>query len=260
MQSFERVIVTTTTFYEDPSGNDKVRFDLACELVRLAIGNGHIVVIVDGSPACDVGEKLKNIGAHVFTQSEKGMGAARRQVWIEAGKLVTPDIAAILWTEEKPDIIRSLAKMVPHIREQNAQAVIPSRSLASWETYPDLQRGSEQIANLVYNKLFPSSGVCWDPMFGPVCFHPDALAHFTGINPTTLGLPDTYVQHYAPVYMRYLGLKVDSIEVDFIYPPGQRDEEEREKIAEMSAKRLWQMTQLITAYFAIYESFDNVPP
>lgn len=250
-----KAIITTTTFYSDIAGKDKVRFDLACELVELARENGHILVVVDGSPVPDVAQKLKKAGAHVFPQSEKGMGASRRQVWIESNKLVTPDVAAIVWTEEKPDIIRSVKKMIDHMYKRNSQAVIPSRSMGSWNTYPVFQQESEQIANYVYNELFPNIDGLLDPMFGPVCFCPSEMTYFTDFKPAAWGLSDTYLQHYIPPFMRSKGRKVTSLEVDFVYPPQQRAEEENERNAEMVEKRLWQLKQLIAAYFTMRKRF-----
>lgn len=252
----EKVIVTTTTFYKNPGpgGKDKVRFDLVCNLVRLAVDDSHIVVIVDDSPDPQVKRELERFGACVVPQSEKGMGPGRRQVWREARLLVSPDVSAILWTEpEKPDIIRSIGSMVSRMREQNAHAAIPSRSLESWKTYPSFQRETEQIAGLVYNYLYPSGTTPFDPMFGPVCFLPSELPYFTEFKPEEFGLPDTYVQHYAPILMRSRGRRVISVEVVFIYPPVQRDEEETTKATEMIEKRFWQARQLIAAYFTLHQ-------
>ncbi len=259
MQLANKVVLTTTTFYKDPGGKDKVRFELVCELTELARSAGHTVVIADGSPVPDVRERLVRAGALVFPRSRVGMGAMRRQVWTEAGNFITSDIAAILWTEEKPDIVRSIGKMVACIRERNAQVAVISRSQASWETYPGFQRRSEEAANLVYNNLFPNGDELSDPMFGPVCFLPSELIHFAVMNPTAWNLPDTYLQHYVPVFMRSRGHEVISCEVNFVYPPKQRAEEETVKIEEMVEKRLSQMRQLVAAYFAIHQRLGPVP-
>lgn len=259
-QSKVKVIVTTTTFYKNPEGRDEVRFRLACELVKLARDDGHSVVIVDGSPTKEVSEELRELGARVVLQSEKGMGPGRRQVWREAQLLVSPDVSAILWTEpEKPDIVRSIKRMVSCMYEQNAHAAIPSRSLRSWETYPSFQRESEQKAGSVYNDFFPSrTDLPFDPMFGPVCFLPSELPYFTRNYCVQWGLPDTYVQHYAPIFMRLRGCKVVPVSVDFVYPPGQKAEEEgTTRAAEMVEKRLWQLEQLVAAYSTLNKHFGN---
>lgn len=84
--SRSKVIVTTTTLYPDFTGNDKVRFDLICQLCEEAKKRDYAIVIADGS--CDeVKDAFVNRGAHVIAQ-EKGMGPGRRQVWKEAAKLV----------------------------------------------------------------------------------------------------------------------------------------------------------------------------
>lgn len=257
MPSEGRVIVTTTTFYGDPDGKDKVRVNLACELVELAGQNGHIVAIVDGSPVSSAKERLEKRGAHVVLQSEKGMGPARRQVWKYAQNFVTSDVAGILWTEpEKPDIVRSIGALVSCMNEQGAHVVIPARDAGSWETYPAFQRQSEQTANLVYNKLFAGSGAPFDPMFGPVCFRPRVLPLFAEFYPADWGLPDTYVQHFAPVSLRPRGFKVVSKSVDFVYPPAQRAEEETALAPEMMGKRLWQLKDLVAAYFIMQKRFN----
>lgn len=259
MQPHGQVIVTTTTFYKDPDSKDKVRFGLACELVELAKNDGHIVVIVDGSPGAKVRKELKKRGAHVALQLEEGMGSARRQVWNEAKNFVSADTAAIIWTEEKPDIVFSIANMVACMREQDARIVIPSRSRESWETYPVFQRESEQVANLVYNNLFSSPDEPFDPMFGPVCFRPDELPLFVGFNPAEWGVPDTYVQFYAPILLFLRRLRVASVRVDFNYPLEQRVEEKTDRAMEIIEKRLMQLKQLVTSFFIMHKrsGFDH---
>jgi len=252
----DRVIVTTTTFYKDPRGKDKVRFELACELAKKAFKAGHIVVIVDGSPDLGVEGALVDQGAHVFKQIEPGMGPSRRQVWQEAGKFVDSNIAGILWTEpEKPDVIRSVPKMLSAMKKLNALVVILRRTEKTWETYPGFQRRTESIANLVYNNLFSNPNYQFDPMSGPVLIQPDALSRFVEFIPANWGLPDTYVQHYVPVLMRLRDLNVVSVDVDFVYPLAQKAEEEAGLSLEMQKKRLWQLEQLVEAYFTMRRLF-----
>jgi len=246
------VIVTTTTFYTDPMGKDRVRFDLARELTQRSVAEGYSIVIVDASPERTVAERLASDGALVFAQLEKGMGAGRRQVWRHANVLIRPDTQGSLWTEpEKPDIVRFIPAMISRMKEKKAKVIIPTRSTASWETYPGFQRASEQIANRVYNNLFQPEQLL-DPMHGPVLFTLDALPAFIDFNPAAYGLPDTYVQHYVPPwYMRREGWKIAALEVDFVYPPQQKAEEETTQLGLMMEKRLDQLGKLVDAYFTI---------
>lgn len=246
-----QVILTTTTFYRDPFGNDEIRFDLAKELVELAKQANHEIVIVDGSPNDEVAKILQGLGAIVTKQEKGGMGASRRQAWEKAREYLKSNSSGTLWTEpEKPDIVRFIPEMASHIQEENAAVLIPSRSTKSWETYPAFQRESEPIANFTYNKLFPNKNPL-DPMFGPVLFRPNQIDFMIGFRPEAWGLPDTYVQHYLPPFIRARKQKVASLIVDFQYPPAQKAEEEGPKAGEMFAKRLAQLGELIKSYWII---------
>lgn len=251
-----KTVVTMTTWCDDPQNRDKTRFGLACELTRRAIQDGHIVVIADGSKNDYVPTELEKIGANVLLQSGESMGEERRRLWKRAQEFVTSDVAAILWTEEKPDLISYIPAMVTRMKEQDAAVLIPSRSDDSWDSYPKFQQETERTANSVYNYLFPGEdGEQLDPMFGPVCFSPETLHYCYDFDPISYGLPDTYIQHFVPVFMKSQGHKVTSINVEYRYPPEQKTEEESTKLKEMVEKRGWQLRQLVDAHLTMHQKF-----
>lgn len=250
------VVVVTTTFYKSM---EELRFRLACDMVKAAVAAGHKVVIVDASPIFHIAETLRGLGATVFPQLHKGMGPGRREAFFHAHEVAMKEsIDFIMWTEpEKVDIIRWVEKMIDGL--ENAEIVIPTRSEKAWQSWPSFQKQSEGAANSVYNEVFGTTG--FDPMFGPVIFDRSLCQEFAfcycdpeifGRDATGASLvPDTYIQHYAPVLASLDRVRVCSVEVDMIYPPEQKVEEEGAANEAMLEKRKMQLGTLTTAYRAI---------
>lgn len=251
------VIVVTTTFYKS---TDELRFRLACDMVGAAVADGHKVVIVDGSPIPQVAETLRGLGAQVFPQLHKGMGPGRREAFFHSYEIAIQDkIEVILWTEpEKVDLVRWIGKITQPINNRHAPIVIPKRSEKAWETWPAFQRQSEQRANRVYKESF-NFDEDLDPMFGPVAFHISRAVDFMMCHMGNAGdeIPDTYIQHYAPLIAHHTGSHIASVEIDMVYPPEQRAEEEGSANEAMLAKRKIQLETLTTAYRAIAKSLKK---
>jgi hypothetical protein len=266
LKKHKSTVIATTTFYKSTS---ELRFELACQFVTEAKTAGYPVVIVDGSPIKEVAGRLRELGAIVFPQLHKGMGPSRREVFFHAEQVAVGGFESsfdvfdyyrsILWTEiEKVDIIRSIPQLVFPIENRQADIAIAQRSKKSWGSWPEFQQRSEQQANAIYNEVFGTEN--FDPMFGPVAFSIEMAKYFVlRLNqefgkrhmPTRALVQDTYVQHYAPIVAKFAGERVRSVEIDMIYPPAQRVEEEGLLDDEMRKKRIWQMETLTEAYRAI---------
>ena len=233
---------------------EELRFRLACELVQKARAAGQVVVIVDGSPnPGNIRARLSELGALVFPQLHQGIGPSRREAFFHATEVARAKGADIvLWTEpEKVDLIRSVPQIVAPIEQGEADIVIPRRSAASWETWPSFQRETEEEANRRYNEIVGTDD--HDPMFGPVAFTVNYADYFV-LSDRVPEVPDTYIQHYAPIIAASdAAAVVKSVEVDMTYPPEQRAEEEGSLSDEMKKKRLWQRDTLVAAYEKVFQ-------
>lgn len=249
-----KTVIVTTTFYKSV---DELRFRLACDMVKAAVADDHIVVVVDGSPIPEVAETLKSLGANVFPQLHNGMGAGRREAFFHAVEIGEKEgVYHFLWTEpEKVDLIRFVGTIMLCLDETGAMIVIPKRSEIAWSSWPTFQRESEEKANEVYNEVFGSEG--FDPMFGPVAFHIHASVVFIRAYcpPTAYEnmVPDTYIQHYAPILLAGVDREVTIayVTIDMQYPSEQRAEEEGSANKAILEKRKMQLETLTNAYRAL---------
>ena len=246
-----KVVIATTTFYKERS----LRFELACETIRKAREAGYEIVVVEGSKDDpSIAETFSKLGAHVYPETLPGMGPSRRLAFFYAYHLIRMSLnlklmEVIIWMEpEKVNFVRHILLMLEKLRETDCDIAIMKRSEASWQTYPDFQRKSEQLTNTAYEEHTGRIG--YDPMSGPVAFviskmkiQPELLLFF---NPKMYDLPDTYIQHYLPLFVSED--RVISVEVDFLYPLEQKREEERTENETIRKKRQWQMETLIEAY------------
>lgn len=222
-------------------------------MVSEAIRAGHKVVIVDGSPIPEIASTFRTLGAEVYPQLHKGMGPSRREVFFHATEVAWREkIEYILWTEpEKVDLIRSIPQIIAGLH--GADIVIVGRVEKSWGTWPAFQVESEKAANAVYNEACGVEG--FDPMHGPVAFTLVAAKNFIDCRGDGGDVPDTYIQHYAPIKARSRGLGVGSVKIDITYPPEQRAEEEGAQNEAMIDKRRWQLETLTKAYRTLANTY-----
>lgn len=244
------VVIGTTTFYQ--SIHD-LRFFFTLLTVTLARGNGYVTIVVDNSPDPNVALCLRQAGAFVFEQERAGMGSSRRQVILTCEFYSAERLGAepiILWLEpEKYDLIRFIPEIVKPITEGKAKIVYPSRTDASWATYPEYQIISEKAANAVYEQV---TGRKIDVMFGPVAFSPSEVKWFFTYEAEKFGLSDRWDSHHIPPMQAIAsGVKVETVPVDFIYPPEQKRIEENDEA--MRAKREQQLSELSEAYRRVGE-------
>lgn len=238
------VTLLTTTFYQP----GELRLELACELISLACADGHNVFIVDGS-SDEVSTRLVDAGANVFRQKGRGMLASRQEVfahaaeyWMWRSEPPNPNHLIGFWTEEKPDLVRSIPEIIKPIVDGNADISIPFRDESVWASYPWFQATTEQTANRIY---WRETGLRADPMFGPVAFNLSLAGRFAECDPEIeFGVSGSYLQHAAVLKLHANGARVASPVVDFIYPPRQKAEEEGEKAEAMFRKRIAQLHEL----------------
>jgi hypothetical protein len=268
----ERVVVTTGTFYpawyagetNDPVNDvDKVRGDLALELLSSAKNANYQIVVIDGGSSKDFLNALKDKNIPYTEQSTKGMSPGRQQGFKIASDLKNAE--AIVWVEpEKVSFVRDcLMKSVEPVLNGEADLVVPARDEEAWSTYPDYQRKSEQRANQHWNAVL-HAGINvpeihnYDSFFGPRVFrnHPKVLEHFLheANLQDTRKMKDTFEKVINP--KRYSdatffpvatalrdGLRVQSVTVPYKHPNEQvRTESDS---PEFAAKRLNQRRGIV---------------
>lgn len=247
------VTLTMTSFYREVS-------ELRCQLTAETVQNAftkykYPTVIVDGSPNPAVTRYLSHrLGAIVFAQQKPGMIASRREVFGHAKEFILAsvirkeDTEIILWTEEKPDLIRSIPFLIAPLVAGEADIVIAKRTPEALATWPLFQQESETRANAAYRE---ATGIDHDPMFGPVAFTLEVVDFFINCHPERYGVSPFaagYIQHFAALEALAAGKKVVSVTVDCRYPPQQREEEETILNDAMREKRQRQMEELSEGY------------
>ncbi len=248
------IIIATTTFYKEES---ELRFQLTLEMIRKAKQCGYKVIIVDASQNLPISEKMKEAGAYVFFQNTTTMGASRREAFFHAAEELKSKeglaVKIIVWIEpEKIDMIRHIEQVVAPILRKDADVVIPQRTAASWKSYPQFQQDSEQMGNAVFAQ---HSGRELDVFFGPVACNLKAAKKVITFDPMEYnGVADTYVPQYlAALAIQEGDLCVDSVFVDFQYPPAQKEQEEKVLTAEFQARRKQQLATVSAAHERILQ-------
>ena len=165
--------------------SDKVRGDLALEMINEAKNQNYQVTIVDSGASPTFTQKLGDLKIRVFSEEKGGMSTGRQQGFREASLLSYAEngkqklVEAICWLEpEKISIISDcLSKAVEPILSGQADIVIPKRRINEFEeTYPDYQVKYERDSNRLWNQMLRKFGILGhdqedlDVWFGPRIF------------------------------------------------------------------------------------------
>ncbi len=151
----------TSTFYpkwyQGPlrsiNHTDKIRGDLALELIHKAAKQGYAVVVIDGLSTKTFYKTVKNIpGVILKRRISYKRSPARRLSCQVASKI--PQVEVIFYTEpEKVDIATYLPQIIQPLLRYEADIVIPKRELTAFKsTYPGFQYLSEEEGNKLYNE------------------------------------------------------------------------------------------------------------
>ena len=257
-----KVLVATTTFYKS---RKETRFLCAERLVQNCNDKGYSIIIVDGSLDPNIRKRFRDLGAVVYEQTESGMGGSRRELSSRAQEFMGPrgimksyrpilsPTDFILWTEpEKDKIVSWIPEIFAPIESGKADIVVPERSKKSLATMPRFQAASESIGDFVFQK---ATGIKAKPFFGPIAFIFEALEIFKNCNPLKYGAPDTWIQFFVLMEAAAAGYRIASVEVDFEYPPEQKEEEEGSRFREMMERRLeLQLKPLIEGFYSAAEA------
>lgn len=224
---------------------DKIRGDLALEFITRAKQIGMQVVVVDGKSSKTFKNTLKNIpGVIIKNRNSPKRSPAKRQAFKTASKI--DGVKVIVATEpEKTSVLDSLEQIVTPILENRADFVIPKREEKLFESsYPEYMVESEQEGNSLYGEYLKANGIMgkdadYDFFFGPRAFKNDRkiLSLFmkkfkikTGDDNLSKDLFDAEEYSNAQYFPLVLALKkkmrILSVEIPFVYPKLQKENEE----------------------------------
>ncbi len=247
----DKVTIVTTTFYNPDSEIDRVRSNLAVQMVRSAAGAGYQVIVVDGGSRDDkfLG-KLREYGADLHVQKANGFGSGRREAIGHAYNSGKPIIA--MTEPEKVPLIPQLRKIILPLLYDEADLVVPKRR--SLDSLPPSQRYAELYGNQVWKEI---TGTDLDMWFGPKTWRKlptPGQDYFLAYDNREYG--DRWDSINIPVMLAMLsGKKVKSVLVPYTHPREQTLAEEGDP--ELSMKRLQQLNNLIPAFKYHWDKSHN---
>lgn len=285
----ETIAITMTTSYpswyssspRSLADTDKIRGDLGLELIRRATDKGYRVVLADtGSP-----EKFRNevlsLPIKLLERKVDGTRAKGRKLAIQTAS-TTKGIEFIVRTEpEKTSLLDSIPDIVLPILRGQADIVVPKRKIEDFQaSYPPYMFESEIQANRRYNKILRDFDMLeegdedLDIFFGPTVIRnkPETvtlfLEEFTYDSDTTVprGVrkyvnPDDFSnsQMYAVVKALELGMRVESVEIPFVYPPSQRENEmvNMDKFKNKRKKQKWSILDELVLFIRYLRDPDS---
>jgi len=227
---------------------DKIRGDLALELLRKAVNFKYQIVVVDVTSSKSFRKELISIESINLVKRNSSIkrSPSRRLAFKIASKL--DGVKVIIYTDpEKVSLVeKSILDVAEPILENRADIVIPKRESKLFETtYPDYQYSSEVEANRLYNELLRTNSLLptnipdLDLFFGPKAFKndPGILSLFLRKSDFPINKRYSKDLHFDPedfsniiffpiVLALKKKLRVQSVEVKFAYPVLQKKNEE----------------------------------
>lgn len=249
---YSAVAIATNTFYpkwyrgklKSIKHTDKIRGDLSLELLQQAVARGCRVICVDGNSNKTYKAALQEVpGLVLIKRKSAGRGESKRRGLKEASKI--PGVKAIVLTEpEKVSLITDcLDELVRPILFDGVAVVVPQRNEKRFKQfYPSYMYQSEIEGNNIYNQALRTNGIIKENMpdldffFGPRVLSNEKKIvsvfmrryHFIGKSPlSTLYDPDSYsnVLFFSVINALKRKMNVQSVEVPFVYPQLQKENE-----------------------------------
>ena len=250
---FSKVAIVLITHYprwrtgkSNIDNTDKVRGDLALDLINEALKLGCNVIVSDRRSSKSFKKELSNLNKIILTHRR----SPKRAIGVREGikrAIKIPDVKVIVLTEpEKVSLIAECLKdIVNPIIEGRADVVIPKRKESLFiETYPKYMYESEKEGNQTFNEELKSHKLIspddeFDIFFGPKVFLNDTkivslfMKQYT-FNVDHMSFPKWYfdaeelsnTNFFPAVSALRKGYKVISVEVPFKYPYIQKLNEE----------------------------------
>ena len=225
----------------------KVRGDLALEMINVSVKKGIEVIIADGPSSKSFKKELKKIPGIIIANRRSFKRSPAKRVGFKIASRLK-DVKAIISAEaEKVSLISDcLEQVVEPILKNEADIVIPKREEGLFsKTYPAYMVESEQEGNKLYNEYLKTEGFMersqedFDFFFGAriIKNDPKVLRLFTKRFRIKVGNLDVAKEFLDPeelsnatyfplVLALKKNLKVKSVTVPFSYPKLQKENEE----------------------------------
>jgi hypothetical protein len=259
---------------------DKIRGDLAIEFCKKAREIGYQVVIVDGKSTATFKKEIAKIsGVRLVKRRARKRSPNKRQAIFLAASI--PGVKVIIQTEaEKVSIVTDgINKIAEPLLSGQADIVIPKREEKLFrQSYPSYMYDSEVEGNKLYNEGLRAYGILdakhedLDLFFGPRAYKNSSqilrlLKKRYHIDTHNLSFPSTYfdleelsnAQFFPFILALKKGLKVVSVEIPFVYPKIQKDNEEKGERALFLEKRKAQRLSLIVEMLHFLSYLDKNP-
>ncbi len=221
---------------------DKVRGNLALEMILGAKNKGYQVVVVDSEASPFFTQRLEELEIKRFWGKDPGISASRQLGFKEASAI--KNVKYLCWTEpEKIPLLDYLPDLVRPISEGTAEIVMPKRKEKEFRnSYPDYQFNYEKQNIYLWNnmlrkfRILSENSENLDIFFGPEIFKntPELreifLAEYVYKENSErsfifnkLYRPDRYSNSTIfPIIMAlHKKLRVVSIEIPYIHPKNQ---------------------------------------
>lgn len=282
------VAIVISTFYprwyygslRSIAHTDKIRGDLAIELIESAKKLGYQIVVVDGHSSKSFRHKLARIEeVKVVIRRKIRRSPGKREGFKIASKIDGVKVIVLTDPEKVSFVHHCIPSSVAPILEGKADIIIPKREPRRFKSsYPSFQFDSETEGNQIYNEylrvhgLRPSKSEDLDLLFGPRIFanDPKVLSLFMRKFSFAVGgitFPRNYFDPeelanaaFFPIILALKKkLRVESIEVPFTYPELQKENEEIGNSAVFLEKRRRQRLSLLVELMHFVSYLQNNP-
>lgn len=256
---------------------DKVRGDLCLEFLEKATKEGYQVVLVDGKSAKTFRRELQKFTSlKLFNRRTKKRSPNKRLGIRTASKL--SGVKVIVITEpEKISLLPFMPQITEPILKGDVDIVCPKREEKHFKSsYPSYMYASEIEGIKIYNEALLAHGlltpdtVDMDNFFGPRAFRNEkkVVALFMSryvfrtskyVLDSNLFDPDEYsnVQAFPIIQALKKHMKVTSVEIPFVYPRLQKENEEATAKDAFFEKRRLQRLSLLVDLFHFLSLLDK---
>lgn len=270
---WEEVAIVTITYYprwykgklKSIKHTDKIRGDLSLELFQKSKALGCQTIVVDGKSSKSYMRELSGLGIHLIRRRTIKRSPSRRLAFRIASNLPGIHVIVSVEAEKTSFITNCLSQVVYPIISGQADVVVPKREDGLFQqAYPVFQYQSETEGNRLYNEQLRIAGLLkkhdadLDMFFGPRIFlnNPKVLSLFMRRMHLKLGayqFPEEYYDpeefsngSFLPIALALRkGFRIKSIEIPFVYPHLQKENEEIGQREYFEEKRRWQKLGII---------------
>jgi len=256
---------------------DKVRGDLCLEFLTIAIKAGYHVVLVDGKSSKTFRQELQSFSTIQLINRRTKKRSPNKRLGINIASKILGVKAIVLTEPEKTSLLRYMSEITEPILKGQADIVIPKREEKTFKSsYPRYMYESESEGIRIYNEALLAHGLLrpemsdLDSFFGPriILNEKKIIALFLRKYTfrtskyqlrSNLFDPDEYsnVQGFPIIQALKKHLKIVSVEIPFVYPRLQKENEDATAKDAFFEKRKLQRLSLLIDLFHFLSLLDR---